>query len=1092
MKITLLLLLVCPLMAAADGDYIDLAPFAKLMTWPAEGPGRFFDGQNVKADNVGLQWDEERDVRDIHVQYDTAAQRGARVEYWFKNWPYPPPKMPTIEDPLDDPWQGKWLPARAIERCDSLECVYTFQPLTADENPFAKNLPGVDYRRTLKVRLVFGGPAPPVKAIRAYSESREKPVRVRIELGSRDRGDWSGAIDVFNGTLRSARGWNLQAGDTVAASGIWRLRRNGAPKGLLLDLAASQPAPPGSNDVTIVTFRVAGEYEHRTFSFSVDDLARGPVRVPDFDAAVFLESGALNATPRRDRIRAMIPREPEQSLERATREIPRLDPWQREWGGSVYLPLAADSSWQKFAFDYSGNIFASKKDTKAKGRELARLRWKDDKLLWKIGTGNDPYFREDHKTTISVLEGYLPVVTERWERDGLRYSEEAFATVLRGPLSPDDPARSEQTPAVLMLRVTVENGSGAAQTASVWLKTDPDEQLSIAGQSVQAAEGVRAAISPPHAEKVRLEKGAAHTSFSVPADGRSSVVLRLPFVSDLSAEDVSALEQLEYETQRERVVEYWRGLAAQSARITVPEQKFNDLIKAVIPHIHISTTKDPASGLYMVPAASYVYQVFANEASFQSLYLDTMGYSNTSAEYFETLLRLQGSRNFPGVHEGSYDAVFHGAKVSDEYDYTASGYGHGTVLWALAEHYFFTRDKKWLANAWPRMSKAIDWIIKQRSTTQHLERGQKAPDYGLLPASQLEDNPDWANWFAINGYAWAGMDRTAQVLADAGYPDAARVRREADAYRTDIRTAVLHASQLSPVVRMRDGTYEPYVPVLPFRRLRLFGPIRMDYYSRYRMPDTKPLLRLGADRETLYGPMILLSLGLFSPNEPLAGWVLDDWEDNQTLSSGMGMNIHGMTDDNYWFSQGGMVFQANLQNPITTYLHRHEIPAAIRSLYNDFVACLYPDVNVFTVEYHQWRHGSGPFYKIPDEARFTNRLRDMLVFEEGDSLYLAPGTPRRWLESREGIAVDRVVTYFGPISYSMHAGESPGTVEATVHLPNRNPAKTAWLVARTPAGRIDSVTIDGQPWQKIDGTLEAVELPARTEPMHVTIQYRSR
>jgi hypothetical protein len=191
-----------------------------------------------------------------------------------------------------------------------------------------------------------------------------------------------------------------------------------------------------------------------------------------------------------------------------------------------------------------------------------------------------------------------------------------------------------------------------------------------------------------------------------------------------------------------------------------------------------------------------------------------MGYSKTSAEYFETLLRLQGSRNFPGIHEASYDAVFHGAKVSDEYDYTASGYGldHGTVLWALAEHYFFTRDKKWLANAWPRMSKAIDWIIKQRSATQHLERGRKTPDYGLLPASQLEDNADWANWFAINGYAWAGMDRAAQALADAGYPDAARVRHEADAYRADIRAAVLHASQLSPIVRMRDGTYEPYVP----------------------------------------------------------------------------------------------------------------------------------------------------------------------------------------------------------------------------------------------------------------------------------------
>ena len=46
-----------------------------------------------------------------------------------------------------------------------------------------------------------------------------------------------------------------------------------------------------------------------------------------------------------------------------------------------------------------------------------------------------------------------------------------------------------------------------------------------------------------------------------------------------------------------------------------------------------------------------------------------------------------------------------------------------------------------------------------------------------------------------------------------------------------------------------------------------------------------------------------------------------------------------------------MVFQANLQNPVLEYLRRHEIPAAIRNLYNDFVACYYPDVNAFTEEY---------------------------------------------------------------------------------------------------------------------------------------------
>ena len=70
-------------------------------------------------------------------------------------------------------------------------------------------------------------------------------------------------------------------------------------------------------------------------------------------------------------------------------------------------------------------------------------------------------------------------------------------------------------------------------------------------------------------------------------------------------------------------------------------------------------------------------------------------------------------------------------------------------------------------------------------------------------------------------------------------------------------------------------------------------------------------------------------------------------------------------DDQDWFSRGGMVFQANLQNPVLTYLRRHEIPAAIRNLYNDFVSCHYPDVNVFTEEYHQWVARERPLLQGP-------------------------------------------------------------------------------------------------------------------------------
>lgn len=1085
-------------LGAQDGNYLDLAPF-----------GRTTTAEETGFHTTTVEWDDERDVREIRARYSSAPPGDAKIEYWFRTWPYPPPRMPSMEDPVDDLWQGKWLSAQSVQSCQASACVYTFQPLTEQENPLAKNLPGTRYRRALKVRLVYAANATLVAPPQVFSESKQTRLEVRVELGRGEKQvpEWNGSVEVFNGLLRSVRSRQFEAGDALDDANRWHFRAGARPKGLILDLIASDPAPPGSQDVTIVTIKAravtADGASDRTFSFLTSDLKRGPIDVPAFHAYVSdaQSHNAARRTKQAKRIRELIPLEAEQTYERASREIPALDPWKRENGGRVYLPLAADSSWQKFAVEYGGNVFISKHGTKAKGKELARLQWEGDRLLWKIGTGETPYYRDDRQCKVSKLDGYLPVVIQRWENEGLRYIEEAFATPLRGPLSPEDNGRSEETPSVLMLRLTAENQAGSERMAHLWLSLDPEEHLAMDANRVNALGDtrgsyarprLRAVVDPAGGRWIASRGSALHFTVPVPAGETKGVILKLPFVSDIDDKEARDVENLAYDAQRQRVIDYWKGVVQPAVRFSVPEPKFNDLLRSVVAHMRISTTKDPQSGLYLVPAASYFYDVFANEACFQALLLDTLGASKIAEQYLETFLQLQGTRNFPGLHRGPPDAIFHGAKVDDAYDYTAHNYGldHGTVLWTLAEHYLYTRDRNWLRHSWPHMKKAIDWIVEQRAATKKMgANGERARDYGLLPASQLEDNTDWANWFAINAYAWAGIDRTAQALRDVQHPEADRVAREADEYKRDLREAVLRAAAMSPVVRMRDGIYEPYVPVEPFRRRRMFGPARTDYYTRYGKPEIRPLFRLSADREGLYGPMILLNLGVFGAEEGIADWVLDDWEDNQTLTSGMGLNVHGLTDDKFWFSQGGMVFQANLQNPILVYLKRHEIPAAIRNVYNNFVACFYPDVNVFTEEYHQWRYASGPFYKIPDEARFVNRLRDMLVLEDGDALWLAGGAPRRWLESKEGIRVNGILTYFGPVSYTMHAGSESGLVDAEVQLPARNPARTAWLVVRTPTASIRGVTVNGRPWNKIDAKNEAIELPRDQGTLHMQIRY---
>jgi hypothetical protein len=236
--------------------------------------------------------------------------------------------------------------------------------------------------------------------------------------------------------------------------------------------------------------------------------------------------------------------------------------------------------------------------------------------------------------------------------------------------------------------------------------------------------------------------------------------------------------------------------------------------------------------------------------------------------------------------------------------------------------------------------------------------------------------------------------------------------------------------------------------------------------------------------------MILITTGIIDPHDPLAEAILDDWEDNVTLSSSLGLHVHGVIDDEYWFSRGGMVFQPNLQNPTQAYLLRNEAPAAIRNIYNSMVSCLYGDVNAFTEEYRKWEVGSGPMYKVPDEARLLNRVCDMLVIKAGNELWLAQGTPKYWLEPGKVIKLFNAATAFGNVSYELRSGTIPGTIEASINLPENITADKVKLFVRAPFEKpIKSVSVNGKVWNDLYRDNEAIVLPAQSKTIDVLVSY---
>lgn len=1110
---------VCPAMANSAGNEYNwnIRPFGELAFWSDNtgvlGKAITQEGlinvpQSSESEwNIGVWWKEERDVDHIEIEYQgnmpESLIKNTKVQYWHQTWPGAGPKEHTIEDPMDDPWQGKWLTAETVCQISGNKVVYNFKPLKSSENRLAGNLPeAISYRRTLKIRLVYNGKPSPVKSLRIISPTNPKKMSLRIAFGCDKPVNKAveGRLEIFNGNIERVSGWKWNPVDKLTSGNEWKFQPGKLSKGIKADLVTAAPTLAGSNDITIVTVRSS----EGNFSFSVNDLDKGPIYIPAYSAYITLVSDTvkfdLSSIKKGETIRERLKTEPEQTYDRACREIPKLDVMLREDGGKLYLPLASDASWQKFGLEWGGGFFMNKRDTKAKGKELARCNWKGSGLHWSIGTGAEPiYIRDDKTSHMSILDDYLPVPQVTWNYEGLNYEEEAFATQLEGPLSPYNPKRDEETPSILMLKLSVSNPTLQDKSTHLWLKAEALENPSLENlfimDKVNGNNYIRAKLKLPHEVKsseVRLIQNAVDIPVTIPASKSVTLYISAPFAGDLSESAKDKISSLDYSSERQKVISYWRDIVDKFTVFNVPERKFNEMARSVIPHIRISTTKDPKSGLYMVPAASFGYQVYSNEAAFQIIYLDKIGDHETAESYLETFLKLQGTDPMPGTFTGDQSAVFHGGKVDKEYNYTSGPYNldHGTVLWAMGQHYLMSGNTEWLKHAYPNMLKAVDWIIEQRNQTKVKDiDGNPVLHFGLMPAGRLEDNADWGFWFAVNAYSWLGLRATAEAFKRAGLPEAERLEKEATEYLNDLKASVKRTSELSPVVRLRNNTYVPFVPSRVYQRFRYFGPMQSGYYSRYGT-NTSLTYRLSSTREALYGPLILISTGILDPHDPLSEAILDDWEDNITLSSSLGQHIHGVVDDEYWFSRGGMVFQPNLQNPIQSYLLRNEIPAAIRNIYNSMVACLYRDVNAFTEEYRRWEVGSGPMYKIPDEAKFENRVCDMLVLEAGNDLWLAPGTPRYWLEPGKNIKLYKAATIFGDVSYELKCGAKPNTIEANIKLPDNCSAGEVKLFVRSPFNLpIKSVLLNGEAWKNLNVTDESIDLPKKGNEIRLLVSY---
>ncbi len=836
--------------------------------------------------------------------------------------------------------------------------------------------------------------------------------KISIEWPS---GKPSGTIKVLNGHLKKI---DVVTGHGKISNNHFEFSSPGRARiSLELDSLNNNPGP----DPTLISVSTTAN----PFSFFLRDVSNGfPIYIPDYSVVVLKDSDKRSFAEVQSNIQSRkgetklqkIETEPEESFNSASKRT--MNQYVPTW-----LGLSRDFRIFQISESVPGmplqeNVITPRFSSSSfylKGLEKIPVQY-----YYAIGRG----VGVEVNTHRHLENGVLPILHSQQKDDDIEYHSTSFVSLEKSGLTEqqlkgtnylvadkytvghvlsdkqEDTVKSKLKDAldpteetVLYFRCVATNTGSVPRYA--WFKTanwwekhytfNPKTGVSaFAGDSAFCVSKLNGKPLPNEQNAVLLQPGEkAVFEFYVPH-------------APISNARALALSQQSFDQKMEECKAFWQAKLAKAAQIHVPEKRIEEMIQAGLLHLDLITYGNEPNG-DLAPDVGYFGPIGTESAPIMQFY-NSMGWQDNAKRALNYFLDKQHP-------DGSFQN-YQGYMVET-----------GAVLWSIGEYYRYTRDAAWIEKISSKILKACDFLMKWRS--ENKADSLRGNGYGMI-AGKVADPEDNFHQFMLNGYAYLGMSRAAEMLAAINSGQARQISKEAEAWKKDIRESLFNRMALSPVVPLGNGAWSPTVP--PWTEAigprALFAKPEIFFsHGTFTVPDE------------LLGPMYLVFCEVIDVHEPAAK-ILMNYQSELFLQNNVAFS------QPYYSRHDWMQAKLGLVKPF------------LKTYYNAFSALA--DRETYTFWEHLFHATS---HKTHEEAWFLMETRWMLYLEDGTTLRLLSTIPRNWMADGKTIQLTNVQTYFGPLSLEVKSAVNKGYITATIECHSGREPNTVTIRLPHPQGK---------------------------------------